>query len=1417
MNKKRSTVIKSALLGIMAMATSLSVGLSACKKTDDGNEDSDNSTTKIDTQVIKNGNFEFYSHNKGIYPICTPNDWTGSTNGNSSASMSGIIDTRKDRWDYITDESLPDKLEENDAKKSSDDSKKDYNGAMPDDLPYKNTHLAIDSSSEEEDARDYIPNPFTHEYRYDNDGKYYDNDGNEITVYANEDEYGRLYLDEDYEDLFETSVLMIHNYRRGYYTGTETSYKSGTTLTLEANTACEVSVWVKTCDLTFDGAKSTRTPVEFERGAYIKVETQVGGNSLSTFIIRNINTEKLNPEPETGDWKDNGWVQYTIYVEASTFAETTINLTLGLGESSIYTVEGYAFFDDITYTKYLNPAKMAADESSKYGDFKEEYKGAVGDPICYPLEPDPDTEFRVDVENYQIKDPDNPGKVKPETKLNYSENREFLIDCASTPVETDDSSEPGEVNKFEFDSTIQAGLTVEETSTGKFVSSKGKTTLTNNILELNNGAYDPGTHTPTKLGDNGLDVSGDILLTTTITGEGWSFNDVATPYKDKLTEALKTAVDLPGVEGETSALVILSALGAPYEARIGATNYTSGSDVKNGLFTLKDGKYALISFWIKTEDMKGNKAATITAVEVENGKETKNSASFTIDSTKESTINIGEEENVYNDWVRCFIRVSNTSKTEKSFIIKVNLGETTIKGTSKNSYTAGWLALVNPSYMNLSKEVYGHSSTVSHSATLSFTEESTNTSHNFDSAEESNIKKDIATPGSYTGINGASIHITAQNSHAGSDEDYNVDYNKTNSNPYAGLINKEYFESNNYEDKNWYQSLTAIANSSVWKDIFSEYTVQPLLIVNTVREFNEQSKIYNYGFVGNSSSIDTNGYVAVSVKVKASAGAIANVYLVEDKTSRAEVLKYNVPEFNFWYDSYGNILKGEPKDGATSTEKKENIAYTLRKDGLYENGDGKLYANFYNLEKYYDLSFEHESFFDEKGNPIAFEKLETGKTYYANADKTKYAPHYLIAGGNGNSKVYCYNEGIGDDATYFYMENSKVNTGKVVYGVNKNVATLRYDESNTPETPYKFTIDTNKEGAKYAGKWVTVTFYIHAGARSKNYRLELWSGYRDEESSYGDSVDSPNHSYVVFDYSSISLDKNTFEGLRDAYVNEIIADYREMITAKLDDNNANIKKLEEIAALEHKESTLYNYEAKYYTFSLYDSPDFIPFNGETADKNQSGYSYDYTEYEEQLSFLRVVDDGQGKKLDVESESYTMAAFIDYSPLDQDIAIIGIPTVSESGNNNNNNDSDKENNTNFWLLFTSIVLVVVIFVAMIAIFIRDFAKKHRRGKTAGKNSYNFNKNKKYVRKYVKANGEAPVIVEDDLDESILTDAKNDENVEAVDVAPAEENAENVVSDEANEAPSTETPAEISEATGEAEEEKTEDGEKPNEEK
>lgn len=1417
MNKKKRTLFKAAVLGFTAIATSLTIGMStACAKSDGGSTSSDKeddkTTTKIDEQTIKNGNFEFYSDNKGLYPISNPDNWTKGTSGSTSSSMSGVIDTGKERWDYITDENLPKTLEDNDDLDSTSDDKKDYNGALTDDLPYKNPHLATDDSSTDEHAKDYIENPFTHKYRYDADGKIIDRAGNEVTTYENED--GELFLDEEFKTPLETSVLMLHNYRSNDYHGTETYYTSSTTVSLEANTAAEISLWVKTTELYYGAADKNRNPVTFDRGAYIKVNTQVGGNSLDAFEIKNINTEQLVETPKKlvdekevidyENWDDNGWVKYTVYVAASSFATTNVNIVLGLGENESNTVEGYAFFDDISITKYDNVADMQAACTAGWNNVIHE-KVDDTDPdsnVSYPLAPDAKNEFRTDIRKVQTEDTEG-GNIVTEKVYEYNfADRHFFIDFANSAFKSTSAINLRTDN-------VTAGLTVDDTDTGKYVCTKYDDTTNKYHTNLDPVDY-TGTYIPSGLRTNGLDINSDILATTTVKSEeGWSFDGQfgsATEYNDILTPALKTATQLPGANGlQTDALVMLSAYGAAYEAHI-----TDAS------FTLADGQYMLVSFWIKTADMNGNTAATVTAKGLDGDKDI-TSTSFTVDSTAYEKVTIGEDEDAYKGWVRCFVRVANTSNdktTNKQFEIVVNFGNTSIRSTDKSSYNAGWVALTNFSAMELDKDVYDYTSGLAQTTSLEFTEKVEEPSHKFDTEEGSKneIKTDLATPASYKGVNGASATVKLNNS-PDSVKDLSG-YHDTNKNNFAGLLSKDNVE--NYKDKSWYTALSAIeadklaANGGdLWDAVFGERSLQPLLIVNSERSFgDEAAKRYNYGYIGSSQSVSANGYKAVSVKVKASEGAIANVYLVEDKDG-GEVLSYETPRYNFWYDADGNILKGEPEKNSTSAD---NIAYNLRTDGLYaKNGDadGKLYANFFNLTKYYDEydpAFEQALYYNDKGEAVSFDKeviKNQGKDYYADAAKTAYAPHYLIAGGKDNNKVYLYSgEGLGENATYYYVENGKANKSKLVHAVDTSVAALRYavEDSGTISTPYQFTINT-VDNPEYAGKWITVTFYIHAGAETKNYKLELWSGTRDEVSAYESaSADS----YVVFDYSDLgsSLNQTTFDNLVNGYSDDIIAEYKKLIDDdKLEDNDATITDLKN---LHGEKLDFYAYEADYYTFSLYDSAAFIPFNGE-INTDETGYQFNYTDSKESLAFLKVVDDGlpYGTADKTEAE-YTMSAFIDYSVIDKDVKIIGEPTAPGTDDTPSETTSS-EDSVNVWLLASSIVLVVAIFVAIAAIFIRDFIKKRKGRKSSSKNSYNFNKNKRYVRKYVKANGEAPAIEEGEFDESLMSDKPVEETVEeTVEEAPA-------VEETVEETPAVDKqPAEeANDSPAEAEDEKPED--------
>lgn len=1405
MNNKR-TKFKAILISTAVLATSCLIGMSAaCSSSNSSSKDDDKeTTTKVDEQVIKNGNFEFYKDNDGLYFISNADNWSSGTSGNSSASMSGIINTRKDRWEYATDPELPAKLKKNSDLDSKDKNKVDYNGALADDAFFKNPHVATESDHEVT-ADDYISNPFTHEYSYDADGNVKNANGETVTVYEKDGEY---FLDADHTKPFDTSVLMIHNYRsQSDFKGTESYFSSSTTVALEAGTACEISLWVKTSDLYYDGTENKRTPVSCDHGAYIKVESSVGSNSVEEpFIIKNINTEQLNADKDTVE--NNGWIQYTIFVEASNFADTSVTLTLGLGNDSVYTVEGYAFFDDITFTKYLSNSEMSSKPEFD-NNVRQEDNGDKKANTCFPLSSDANFEFRVDEETGKT---DDNGEVTTWTDSHFSDDKYFLINFASTTKNTAiDLTEGG----------ISAGLTVEETANGADYVATNKTDFarSGSVSLLDNGATTA--IVPNKLGE-GIKVSDDMVKTLSI-GEDFTFTEPTFDSSNKLnktlTDALKTAALLPDADNDTSALFILSAYGAAYEAQISNTRFTLNGN--------KD-EYVLLSFWLKTSDMGGKTAATITAF-TEDDKD--NTSSFNVDTTTVSTVTIEDKEDVYNGWVRCFVRVSNTSDKPQTFKIKVNFGPTTIKGTEETSYKSGWMALANLAVIdNIDETVYNYSSSASRAATLSFEEKKADSTHNFDeekSSSRNDIKETLAMPSSYTGVNGASANVKPA--------DTLGVYDKPNDNAYAGLLNKNYID--NYKElladgNSWFSALSAVLsfNSStdagvIWNKIAGGNSiVQPLIIVNAVRQFNDEMKIYNYGYYGSTTTVSADSYSSVSVKVKASAGSIASVYLVEDNAEH-NVLNYATPAYTFWYDDNGNVLKGKPEDDWTTAQKKANIAYTLRSDGLYEK-DGELYANFYNLATYIDVNYyEAEEmgrtgFYDAvNAENLSVEKAvkaKNGTTFlnaikengylYSNSDKTAYASHFLVASGEQNNKIYMYKGGLGADATYYYMEKGVANKSKVVHAFDTSFATLRYDMSDA-KTPYCFTIDTTTpEGAKYADKWVTVTFNIHSGSEAKAYRLELWSGKRDETSSYS----STDTSYVMFDYSSISLDESTYNDWLNEYKNEIINDYREKISEPLDENDDNIAKLEELAGPDNRSEVYDNYSATYFTFSLYDSAAFIPFNKGTAEANQTGYSYNYSDNEESLAMFTVED----------SKNYALTAFVDYSVIDKDVDIIGAPTVDDDDNNNNTNTSSN-GDTNAWLLAASIALVVAIFVAMIALFIKQYFSKHRRKDTATKNSYNFKKNKRYVKKYVKANGEAPEVSDGEVDKSLLTDAE-EPSAENTDTETSSKESDGVdeVSDdtpaEESEDKTEDTPSDEN-VTEETSEEKTENEAEPSEEK
>ncbi len=317
----------------VAMAASLSAGfLTACNtSTSDDDDDEQESVVKTDTQLIKNGNFEFYTEstetdlNEKRILINSVNNWTnsytsaGGSTAPSSEAKSGIVNTAE--WEYLTQP----------GRAFTDTEDALANWEDEDVHAYDRLKFYEDNAIDSDDDFDYYSD-YTYSIDYD--------DVKEMSLIANP----LTHDTSDSEDK-ETSILMIQNRKitSSQVYGTGQKYASSTTVTVKAGSAAKLSVWVKTDALVHNNA----LPVEEGAGAIIAVTNMLGGTSLPQLQIKNINTQKQGADVSV----NNGWVQYTLYVRANSFATTTFKVDLGLGLGSTADayemVNGFAFFDDL--------------------------------------------------------------------------------------------------------------------------------------------------------------------------------------------------------------------------------------------------------------------------------------------------------------------------------------------------------------------------------------------------------------------------------------------------------------------------------------------------------------------------------------------------------------------------------------------------------------------------------------------------------------------------------------------------------------------------------------------------------------------------------------------------------------------------------------------------------------------------------------------------------------------------------------------------------------------------------------------------------------------------------------------------------------------------------------------------------------
>ncbi len=137
----RKRTRKSLIAALCAVSVTCTGLAAACTHTDDEDK-KPTPPVKEDTQLLKNGNFEFFTvPEDGVYLINNVSDW--SLSGDCSVK-SGIIGTSKAAWDKHTDENLASTLDYNNDLSTSDEDYVDYNSMRSADILYKDSYRAVE-------------------------------------------------------------------------------------------------------------------------------------------------------------------------------------------------------------------------------------------------------------------------------------------------------------------------------------------------------------------------------------------------------------------------------------------------------------------------------------------------------------------------------------------------------------------------------------------------------------------------------------------------------------------------------------------------------------------------------------------------------------------------------------------------------------------------------------------------------------------------------------------------------------------------------------------------------------------------------------------------------------------------------------------------------------------------------------------------------------------------------------------------------------------------------------------------------------------------------------------------------------------------------------------------------------------------
>ncbi len=687
-------------------------------------------------------------------------------------------------------------------------------------------------------------------------------------------------------------------------------------------------------------------------------------------------------------------------------------------------------------------------------------------------------------------------------------------------------------------------------------------------------------------------------------------------------------------EGDTLAdkqtLLLLSENGVAYTAKTG--DIAIPADTRTA-----------ISFFVKTSAMDGKTGAGVT-LKSSDGTESSFAA---IDTTTADPITIGDVEDYYKGWQQYFFFVENTTEEEATYTLTFHYGPTTIASTSKAAdYVEGFATFASFQTKTMVEEEFASAKagTFAKVHTIAEKEEEESTAASFDNAmgtPSNALKEGLANPNNYKGVYGNDQKITGNH----------ADSSAANTYANAGLINKKYFLE--YFDTATYPWLTAIKGSetnaeTVWNNVFGKDSTQPLFIFN---DGSAELLNHAYGFFGQDTSIAANTYTAVSIRVRGSEGAKAYIRLVDTNADNYNQVLTIGRNLTYWYDDEGNIYNGDPAD-------ETKAAFKLQQNGLYQANK--------NWKGYSELSDAHKSAYF--ANLKAYEKDADGNLIVAKG------------GASHDYNDYWNNEGVNGIAFYYNADNNtyyadKAKTIPVLDLSEVTSLTPRYTAINAAEQALEETVTLT-------GDWQYVTFYIHTGDVAKNYRLEVFSGAKNDE---GKLVGNAKDTYVVFDTTNPGTAESNFTGL--------IEQYGDIEDATLQEK-LGWKKIESV-------------------FSYFDAATYLRYNA-NLDENNVGnlYKDNYTAsaQTEGIAFLKYVDGAEHN------------IFADYSYSEKAVTA----SAADDDTSDDSTEEETESETNIWLLISSLSVAGVLLLAIVSIVVRKIVVKVRKNKTAQKSSKNTKK-------------------------------------------------------------------------------------------